>query len=174
MVFEMELSTWRCRAACISRCSRGVSSCAVTNAGGSGGIDGTYRIGESKIIRMPSGTSNDIITQGGAALCFGDSGGPAFHINANGERVVVSTNSRGDIRTTSYLSSTHTSYAKRFFQSWYEKTGFKICGYHADATGCRGGSNGTEPSEFDLNHPLMTVHGKATPGNESQIGRAHV
>ena len=32
MVLEMELSTWRCSAACISRCARGVSSSAVTKA----------------------------------------------------------------------------------------------------------------------------------------------
>jgi len=83
--------------------------------GGGGGNDGVYRIGESRIRRLPSGSNNDIVTSGGASLCFGDSGGPAFHVDpASGERVVVSTNSRGDIRTTSYLSATHTTMAQRF------------------------------------------------------------
>ena len=38
MVLEIELSTWRCSAACISRCARGVSSSAVTKAGVSGAL----------------------------------------------------------------------------------------------------------------------------------------
>ena len=105
--------------------------------GGGGGNDGTYRIGEAKVTRTPSGTNNDIVTSGGAALCFGDSGGPAFKVTGT-KRVQVSINSRGDIRTTSYLSALHTDQAKAFFSSWYEKNGQKICGVHKDAKGCRG------------------------------------
>lgn len=139
-------------------------------AGGGGGNDGTYRIGESRIVRLPSGRSNDTITQGGAALCFGDSGGPAFHIDANtGDRVLVSTNSRGDIRSTSYLSSTHTPMALRFFESWYQKTGMKLCGYHTDAPGCRGGSGGTKPRDFTIEHGLVTIQGRVTAGNEDRL-----
>jgi hypothetical protein len=104
--------------------------------GGGGGNDGIYRIGEATIVGLPSGNSNDITTQGGAALCFGDSGGPAFKIMGD-KRVVVSVNSRGDIRTHSYLVATHTEMAQSFFKSWADKNAVKICGIHADAAGCR-------------------------------------
>ncbi len=106
--------------------------------GGGGGNDGTYRIGEAKVSSIPS-RDNDIVTRGGAALCFGDSGGPAFkYLNAEKtKRVVISVNSRGDIRTTSYLPATHTAMAKKFFKDFAEKNGLKICGVHADAMGCR-------------------------------------
>ena len=63
--------------------------------GGGGGNDGTYRIGESRISRMPSGSNNDIVTQTGAALCFGDSGGPAL-VQVDGTyRVIAVTHAGG-------------------------------------------------------------------------------
>lgn len=110
-----------------------------TIPGGTGGNDGTYRIGESIVSRLPTGTDNDIITRGPSALCYGDSGGPAFKLVGN-KRFQLSVNSRGDIRTTSYLSSLATAQGKRFLTAWVEKFGHKICGMHADAEGCRGGN----------------------------------
>lgn len=107
--------------------------------GGSGGNDGVYRIGESIVSRLPQGNDNDIITKGPAALCYGDSGGPAFKVVGN-KRYQLSVNSRGDIRTTSYLSSLATAQGKRFLTAYAEKTGLRICGMHADAVGCRGGN----------------------------------
>lgn len=116
-----------------------------TQPGGKGGNDGTYRIGESRVSQLPSASSNDIVTVGPAALCYGDSGGPAFKLIGN-KRFQLSINSRGDIRTTSYLSSLATTQGKRFLTSWTEKTGLKICGMHADAVGCRSeGGPGTPP-----------------------------
>lgn len=105
--------------------------------GGGGGNDGVYRIGETRISRVPSGSDNDIVTSGPAALCFGDSGGPAFKIDG-AKRYQVSINSRGDIRKTSYLSATHTTQAKRFINAWSTAKSLKICGVHADTVGCRG------------------------------------
>ena len=110
-----------------------------TRAGGSGGNDGVYRIGESTVISVPT-RDNDIVTKGGAALCYGDSGGPAFRLlDPEGkERVQVSVNSRGDIRTTSYLSSITTAKAVSFIESWAQEKRVRICGIHAEAGGCRG------------------------------------
>jgi hypothetical protein len=105
--------------------------------GGGGGNDGKYRVAEAIVTQLPSGRSNDIVTERGAALCYGDSGGPAFLVNGE-SRVVVSVNSRGDIRTTSYLSSVTTDEAKAFFKSWMDKNAQKVCGISADAPGCRG------------------------------------
>lgn len=111
-----------------------------TQPGGGGGNDGTYRIGEAKVSEIP-GSSNDIITKGGAALCFGDSGGPAFKILPDGKRLQVSINSRGDIKTTSYLSAVYTPKAKQFIAQWKQQNGQKICGLDVDTQGCRS----TEP-----------------------------
>lgn len=115
-----------------------------TNPGGGGGNDGTYRIGEATVQKVPSGSNNDIVTKGGAALCFGDSGGPAFKVEGQA-RKVISVNSRGDIRIMSYLSSVSTDEAKRFYASWSQENVQKICGVHQDAPGCRGQDPGPQP-----------------------------
>ncbi len=138
-------------------------------AGGGGGNDGTYRIGQSRITRLPSGNSNDIVTRGGAALCFGDSGGPAFYIDAaNKARYVVSVNSRGDIRTTSYLSSWSSAMGKTMVEKWYQANGQKICGVHTGVEGCRSGGSVT-PNAFDVDHDLVSLSGKMKPGFENRM-----
>lgn len=134
--------------------------------GGGGGNDGTYRTGKAKVTGLPSGSSNDIITKGGAALCFGDSGGPAFKVEGD-KRWVVSVNSRGDIKTTSYLSSTSTPASKKFFADWATKNAVKICGVHADAVGCRS-AQPPLPS-FTIDHRLGTFTGTAKPTKEGMI-----
>lgn len=114
---------------------------------GGGGSDGLYRIGTANVIRLPGGTNNDIVTLGGAALCFGDSGGPAFKVQ-DAVRWLVGVNSRGNISTTSYLSATHTPQAVSFFTNWMQKTGAEICGITPNMLGCRGVRR--EPVEFEL------------------------
>jgi hypothetical protein len=111
-----------------------------TQPDGSGGNDGIYRIGEAPVSRLPTaGTDHDIVTKAQVALCFGDSGGPAFRYTdpAKSRRVQVGVNSRGNIKDKSYLSSTSTAAAIHFFTSWAEKNNAAICGLHAAATGCR-------------------------------------
>lgn len=141
--------------------------------GGGGGNDGTYRVGEAKVQRVTQG-DNDIVTKGGAALCFGDSGGPAFKYldEAKTKRVQISINSRGDIRTMSYLSAVHTAPAKKFLKDWSQKNGVKICGVHEDAVGCRNGVMPDPRSEckktydklgaclFGMNRLMLTEEGK--------------
>lgn len=110
------------------------------NPGGGGGNDGILRVGTSKATRTPSGTNYDIVTQGNAALCYGDSGGPAYvYLDADKKgRVQVSVNSRGDIRTTSYLSSTANDAFRKFVGGWIlANQNVKICGIDDDAEGCR-------------------------------------
>lgn len=106
--------------------------------GGTGGNDGIYRIGTSKVTKVPSGNSNDIVTKNGAALCYGDSGGPAFLIDkTTNDRWVVGVNSRGDISTTSYLSSVSTTVAQDFIKGWASTNNQLICGIHPNANNCR-------------------------------------
>lgn len=116
------------------------------NQGGQDRPDGQLRIGESSVIRTPSGTNYDIVTRGGAALCFGDSGGPAFK-GTGDSRQVVSVNSRGDIRTTSYLSSAGNPNFAQWTRSWASQNNVRICGVDGFSTGCRGAAQEPEPDE---------------------------
>lgn len=105
--------------------------------GGGGGNDGVYRIGEAKIMQLPN--PYDLVAKGKAALCFGDSGGAAFIFldEAKTKRVQVTINSKGDIRTTSYLTSVSTKASIDFLEAWSTANSVKICGVHRDAEGCR-------------------------------------
>lgn len=111
--------------------------CTTGGRGGAGGNDGTLRIGTAPVISIPAGEVFDVVTQGDRALCFGDSGGPAFKDLPGSRRVVIGVNSRGDIQTTSYLSSVSVRQAREFFKGWSERNGVEICGIHEGAVGCR-------------------------------------
>lgn len=134
-----------------------------TDPGGNGGIDGKFRIGLAEITKMPSGTNNDIVTGNGAALCYGDSGGAAWGLRPDGSRgKLISVNSRGNIRTISYLSATHTVQFKKFIDSWTAANPeARICGYHADAKNCRG-EEPSVPENFKVGKYDITVR----PGGE--------
>lgn len=106
---------------------------------GSGGSDDIYRIGEAPVVGLPKGASNYYKTKGEVAVCFGDSGGPAFAYRdvAKKDRVQVSVNSRGTIVDESYLSSTSTPDALAFLTDFTAKNGVAICGVTPGASGCR-------------------------------------
>ncbi|NCX94665.1 MAG: hypothetical protein EBX40_08315, partial [Gammaproteobacteria bacterium] len=113
--------------------------------GGGGGNDDVFRIGEAQVTRLPV-ANNDIVTQGNVALCFGDSGGSVFWKDPQGIYKVAGVNSRGDIRTTSYLSAVFTKDAKSFYSSWASQNKTTICGLSVDAKNCRGQNNEPDPS----------------------------
>lgn len=72
--------------------------------------DETFRIGYAKIIALPEGGSNDIITTWdevhagraqGVALCSGDSGGPVYYVSNFrdiSQRKIVAVNSRSSMQ----------------------------------------------------------------------------
>lgn len=115
-----------------------------TQPGGGGGNDGVFRTGEATIQTMP-GSNNDIVTEGGAALCFGDSGGSAFWKDEKGIYRIAGINSRGDIQTTSYLSAVFTKNGNDFYSNWVVKNNAPICGISEGAPKCRGGEGPTPP-----------------------------
>lgn len=121
-----------------------------TKPGGGGGNDGPFRIGFATVTDVPSGKDNDTVTAGGGALCFGDSGGGAYVELAPGVRVYFGTNSRGDIKKYSYLSSVFTATAQKFFADWATKNGVKVCGYSTDTKNCRGLLPPVPPKEFTV------------------------
>jgi Trypsin len=107
-----------------------------------GGHDGAFGVlytGPAKVIRLPKADDIDTITRGGAAVCFGDSGGGAFVDLTTGGAVrsLFAVNSRGDISQYSYLSTTATLSFVSFAVSWAAKNGVDICGVSAGANGCR-------------------------------------
>jgi hypothetical protein len=107
-----------------------------------GPITDTLQIGEATVtsISVP-GASRDpqktmqeyIVAQGGSAVCQGDSGGAAFDKPGFWVRKVIGLNSRGNISTVSYLTSTSDKHILDFLKSW-EAT--PICGIHPTAKGC--------------------------------------
>lgn len=112
---------------------------------GTGGNDGVYRIGETRIIALPAGSNNDIVTSGGAGVCFGDSGGPAFLVGPGNRRTQISVNSRvqnnsptgTNLGPRSYLSSLSTPQAAAFLSGWSSRNHLRICGLDPQATTCR-------------------------------------
>lgn len=102
-----------------------------TTAGG-GPSDGVLRMGNSVITALQD--YDMVSTQaGGAALCFGDSGGPALVFD-NGAHKVLGINSKGNIQDTNYDTRTDTSDSQAFFQSYISATGVSICGVNATCT----------------------------------------
>ncbi len=104
-----------------------------------GGTDhafGQLYAGEAVVIRTPAPPNLDIVTQGGAALCFGDSGG-APYIRTGGRRYIAGINSRGDISEFSFLSSTSTQLFVDWAVQWTESKQTTICGLSINAPGCR-------------------------------------
>lgn len=80
-----------------------------------------------------------VVTQGGSAVCFGDSGGGAFVYTspAESQRVLVAVNSRGDISSYSWLSTTGTNDFVSWATAWAAGNVVLICGMHPQADGCR-------------------------------------
>ena len=93
-----------------------------TQPGGSGGNDGILRTGYSVIT---AGQGRDLVleTPGGAALCFGDSGGPIY--TEDGRQIAV--NSKGNIKDKSWVSRTD-RWAVDWMKSWGERWNAPICG----------------------------------------------
>lgn len=101
-----------------------------TKPGGSGGNDGVLRVGETEVISFKN---FDMVMKqsGGAALCYGDSGGPAFVIE-EGKHLLLGINSKGNIRDTSYDTRTDVEESKALFQKFTEDQGVEICGVNLE------------------------------------------
>lgn len=106
-----------------------------TKPDGSGGNDGILRSGLAEVKRTPRNNDWDIVTQGKVALCFGDSGGPAFYLKG-ADRYLISINSRGNIQDTSYLSKTLSNPVfSDWIKAWATEKNTTICGVNIDCLG---------------------------------------
>jgi hypothetical protein len=121
-----------------------------------GAIDGQLRVGRSQIITMPSGTNNDYVTGNGAVLCSGDSGGPAWSLNPDGSRnLLISTNSRSNTTSRSYLSAIATPQGLAFLKRYQEQFKTGICGVD-QTVGCRN-TKPKEPVEFMIENAVAKL-----------------
>ncbi|WP_250455329.1 S1 family peptidase [Caballeronia sp. ATUFL_M2_KS44] len=115
-----------------------------------GAVTDKYQIGTSVIAVLPprahipnvtGRTSNAIeVRQAPALLCNGDSGGPAFLLPSTDQaiRVVIGTNLKTALDSgQSFLASTSTNDALKYFRCWADGHKQRLCGLHADAKGCR-------------------------------------
>jgi hypothetical protein len=140
-----------------------------TRAGGGGGNDGIFRIGIAEVTSTPNGKNYDVVTKGGAALCFGDSGGAAYVEFKDGSREVFGVNSRGNIKNISYLPSVANGTMQSFAKDFASKHGVQICGITPRATACRDEKEPVTPSyDFEIPSQLGCLRGKVNPGQESK------
>lgn len=103
-----------------------------TKPGGGGGNDGILRIGTSQI----RGYSNyDVVSSNkpkGAALCYGDSGGPLLiAVNKKG-LMLLGVNSKGNIKDTNYNTRLDLSTSKSFLLDMATTYSAPICGINLD------------------------------------------
>ncbi len=107
-----------------------------TRPPGNGGNDGVLRIGKSAIVGF-SGFDMVSRSPGGAALCFGDSGGPAFLMGGGGT-VLLGINSKGNIQDTNYNARLDRKESTDFLKTFSAT----ICGINSEC----GGEPAGEPS----------------------------
>ncbi|MBM4318053.1 MAG: trypsin-like serine protease [Deltaproteobacteria bacterium] len=103
-----------------------------TQAGGSGGSDGILRYGETVITSF---SNFDMVSHkpNGAALCFGDSGGPAFVVD-KGERLLLGINSKGNIQDTNYNTRTDIAQSLNFIKTTATASGVEVCGINKNCS----------------------------------------
>jgi hypothetical protein len=104
--------------------------------GGKDRVFGSLYEGQATVKKLPGEVKGDYygVSFGGAALCFGDSGGGAYASTGGDARVLFAVNSRGDISQNSWLSAT----SQPGFVSWAKSRAVGICGLDPAARGCRG------------------------------------
>lgn len=109
--------------------------------GGGGGNDGVLRIGQSKVV---AGQGYDLViaNPGGAALCYGDSGGPLFATGDDGKLIQIGVNSKGNIEDQSFCTRLTLPDAAQFLSNFSG-----ICGVDAQ---CGSGGGGTPPGNDNV------------------------
>ncbi|MBY0370906.1 S1 family peptidase [bacterium] len=103
-----------------------------TKTDGTGGNDGILRIGQTQVVGF-SGFDMVLRNAGGAALCFGDSGGPAF-TKVNNKDTLLGINSKGNIMDTSYDSRLDRQESIDLLKSFAQDNSIVICGINSTAS----------------------------------------
>ncbi len=139
-----------------------------TDVGGNGKIDGVLRYGETVV----TGFSNfDMVSQrpNGAALCFGDSGGPAFVFD-QGQHLLIGINSKGNIYDTNYNTRTDIKESLTFLKSVTVANNVEICGINKNCGTV--GPNPVAPSCQIIASPDSIVLGQSLTASIQVSGDA--
>ena len=106
--------------------------------GGSDQSFGELYEGTAKVVLRPN-KDLYVRTKGGAALCFGDSGGGAYNFTNPAETIrrLFGVNSRGDISTNSWISTTANKSFIDWSTAWVDKNKARVCGLGSTAEDCR-------------------------------------
>jgi hypothetical protein len=129
------------------------------------------RYGENEVIDFTNG-GMDMVSRkpNGAAICFGDSGGPTM-VKDDQKHLVIGVNSKGNIQDTNMSTRTDINETKTFLQSIASSKSVEICGVNKN---CAGGpitpaapkcSLSAFPSTITLGQSLkltLSVSGQAT------------
>lgn len=104
-----------------------------TQPGGSGGNDGVLRQGVTEVIGF---SSYDIVSRlaDGAALCYGDSGGPVYTVTRPGRAEQMAVNSKGNIKDTNYTTNLTDSEIRGFLEQFAKDNSVDICGVNSDCS----------------------------------------
>ena len=108
---------------------------------GGGDYDGKLRTGEALVTKLPTPDYYSIHTIGNSALCFGDSGGPAFKRIDNPRNeyhYIYSVNSRGNIKDLSLLTAVFHPKSIEFMEKFEREKGVEICGISKDCENPKG------------------------------------
>lgn len=104
-----------------------------TSSDGSGGNDGSLRIGTARVTRLPEPRIPWFQTTDQTVICHGDSGGPAlFKSDSSKTRTVVGINSMGDASTISFMTALWIDKSIAFMKDFERKNDVKICGVSAN------------------------------------------
>jgi hypothetical protein len=108
-------------------------------SGGGGGNDGKLRWGLAPVVQLPenspAGGYQYFYTEGSSALNFGDSGGPVMKKiddPKTDKHMVIGTNSRGNIRSLSLLSSTFLPNFQNWAMAYTMQHNVEICGINKE------------------------------------------
>lgn len=99
-----------------------------------GGNDGKLRLGYSKVYALPYGGPTGehwFYTMDDAALCSGDSGGPAFEVQPDmpeAHHWVIGVNSRGNMRDLSLMTAVFDMSIRQFVMDWAKRLKVTVCG----------------------------------------------
>lgn len=101
--------------------------------------DGKLRGGFTKVTEYKN---FDVISQlaNGAAVCFGDSGGPTLLGDNSAKPQIVGVNSKGNIKDLNMSTRTDMAESKAFFQKIIQKNSVELCGINGSAATCATGS----------------------------------
>jgi subtilisin family serine protease len=103
------------------------------------GVDrsiGVLRVGSARVTKIPSEKSGDLYAKiEGAALCFGDGGGGAYVEQADGHRLLVGVNVRGDQKSTSEIAAIETTEFQDWARAWSARNEGILCGLSGE-DGC--------------------------------------